>query len=516
MHLAWRYGADRIWIVNVGDIKPMELPIDFFLSYAWDPERWPYERLGEFSRSWAARQFGAEHAAAVVPLLDGYAKLNRQRTPELLEPDTYSLIHPREAERHLERWRELVAGAERLEAVLPAEAQDAFFQLVSYPVRASAIARELNVAAGLNRLYALQGRAAGATALAARVRALYEEDRALVTRYHTLGGGKWNHMMAQIKYGYTYWQVPPVEVLPAVSEARPNPGPEPALAVEGDPHGRPRWGTPAPVLPSIDHLRRNTRWIELFNRGDAGFSYEAKVEAPWLRVTPASGRVEDQVRLEVGADWPAVPEGATEAFVSIETSARERFRVRVPIADTRPAAGAPAGTFLEADGHLAIDAAHYARAVDEGGSTWKTLADFGRGAGAVTLFPVLGPERAPGGRAPRLEYDLQLAGARPVTLEFQFAPSLDFQPGEGLRFAWSLGGAAPEVVKLGTWQTLQTWEKAVADSVRRVAVKADVAAGHQVLKYWQVTPGVVLERIVIDAGGLRPSYLGPPESPRLP
>jgi hypothetical protein len=129
---------------------------------------------------------------------------------------------------------------------------------------------------------------------------------------------------------------------------------------------------------------------------------------------------------------------------------------------------------------------------------------------------VLGPERAPGGRAPRLEYDLQLAGARPVTLEFQFAPSLDFQPGEGLRFAWSLGGAAPEVVKLGTWQTLQTWEKAVADSVRRVAVKADVAAGHQVLKYWQVTPGVVLERIVIDAGGLRPSYLGPPESPRLP
>ena len=516
MHLAWRHGADRIWIVNVGDLKPMEFPIEFFLSYAWDPARWPYEELDEYTRAWAEREFGADHAAAVAGLVGGYAKLNRQRTPELLEPDTYSLVHYREAARHLAQWRELVAGAERIEAALAPESRDAFFQLVLYPVKASAVVRELYVAAGLNRLYALQGRAAGTTAMAARVRALYAEDRALVARYHGLGGGKWNHQMAQLKLGYTYWQTPPIEVVPAVSEARPNPGPEPGLALEGDPHGRPRWGTPAPVLPSLDRIRGQTRWIELFNRGDTAFTFEAAGDQPWLRVTPETGRVEDQVRLEVGADWPSVPPGATEAFVTVETDAGARFRVRVPIAPTAPAPGAPPGTFVETDGHIAIDAPHHTRAVDEGELRWKTLPGFGRTTGGVTLFPVLAPERRPGGASPRLEYDLQFAGDREVTLEFHFAPSLDFQPGEGLRFAWSLGDAPPQVVKLGTAESLSAWEKAVADSVRRVAVKARAAAGHQVLKYWYVTPGVVLERIVIDAGGLRQSHLGPPESPRLP
>ena len=83
------------------------------------------------------------------------------------------------------------------------------------------------------------------------------------------------------------------------------------------------------------------------------------------------------------------------------------------------------------------------------------------------------------------------------------------------RSAWSLGDGAPQVLKLDTMQSNRSWEQAVADSVRRVSAKTRVTAGHNVLSFWRVTPGVVLERIVVDAGGLRPSYLGPPESPRL-
>jgi len=84
MHLAWQLEANRIWIVNVGDLKPMEFPTEFFIRYAWNPARWPYEKLEEYSRQWAARQFGTEHAAEVAALVNGYSKLNRRRTPELL------------------------------------------------------------------------------------------------------------------------------------------------------------------------------------------------------------------------------------------------------------------------------------------------------------------------------------------------------------------------------------------------------------------------------------------------
>jgi hypothetical protein len=101
MNLAWQYGADRIWIVNVGDLKPMEFPIEFFLRYAWAPARWPHEKLGEFGRLWAEREFGPVHAAEVAELVDTYTKFNGWRKPELLAPDTFSLVNYNEAERVL-------------------------------------------------------------------------------------------------------------------------------------------------------------------------------------------------------------------------------------------------------------------------------------------------------------------------------------------------------------------------------------------------------------------------------
>jgi hypothetical protein len=514
MHLAAQYDATRIWIVNVGDLKPMEFPIEFFLTYAWNPERWPYERLGAYADAWAARQFGQAHAAEIAALINGYSKLNRRRTPELLDPDTLSLVHYREAERVLEERRRQVAAAEALETALDPRYRDAFYQLVLYPVKASAVVQEIYVAAGRNRLYAVQGRVS-ANREAARARALFDEDAALAKRYNSLNGGKWVHMMDEINMGYTYWQSPPVEVMPAVSEIRPNAGPEPALALEGDPYGRPRWGTPPETVPSIDRIRRNTRWVDVFNRGNAPFTFTASGDQPWLRVMPASGTVNDEQRLEIGADWATVPATATEAWLTIETSAGVRFKVRVPIAPTEVAPRSPAGTFVETDGYLAIDAPHFGSAIGQGAIAWQTLPDFGRGLGGVTVSPVLAAEVAPGGASPRLTYDLQFAKAKEVTIEFQFAPSIDFQPGDGLRFGWSIGAAAPQVLRLETAKSTATLEQAEAESIRKVSARVRVDAGHHVLSFWYVTPGVVIERIVIDAGGLRPSSLGPPESPRL-
>jgi lysophospholipase L1-like esterase len=122
----------------------------------------------------------------------------------------------------------------------------------------------------------------------------------------------------------------------------------------------------------------------------------------------------------------------------------------------------------------------------------------------------------PGGESPRLEYDVWLEKAGDVTVELQCAPSLDFLPGQPLSLAVSFGDEAPQAVKLGTWSSDAAWDKAVSDSVRRISGKHRInAPGGQVLKIWFVTPGVVIERIVIDAGGVKPSYLGPVESPRL-
>lgn len=90
MHLAWEYNARQIWIVNVGDIKPMEFPISFFLDYAWNPERIDAGDIQQYTTQWAAAQFGSTYAKEIADILAKYAKYNGRRKPELLDANTYS------------------------------------------------------------------------------------------------------------------------------------------------------------------------------------------------------------------------------------------------------------------------------------------------------------------------------------------------------------------------------------------------------------------------------------------
>ena len=136
MNLADHYGADRIWIVNVGSLKLKELPVSFFLNLAWNPQRWPKEKIPEFTRLWAQQQFGAAYAERIAGMLDRYTKYNGWRKPELLEPDTFSLVNYREADRVLADWKSIAAGAETLDRDLPENERAAFFELVLYPVKA--------------------------------------------------------------------------------------------------------------------------------------------------------------------------------------------------------------------------------------------------------------------------------------------------------------------------------------------------------------------------------------------
>ena len=511
MNLAWHYEANRIWIVNVGDLKPMEFPIEFFLSMAWNPARWTAETLNEYTLAWAEREFGSAPAAEIAALMSGYTKLNARRKPEMLAPDTLSLVHYREAERVLGEWRDLTSRAERVNERLSPEARDAFFQLVLYPVKASAVVQELHVAAGLNQLYARQGRTA-ANREAARVRELFAEDGALVDRYHALGNGRWNHMMDQINLGYTFWQQPEAEAMPAVSEIRPHPRASMALAIEGSVKSWPSYGAGQAQLPPLDRMGVPSRWIEVFNRGAAPFTFTAEADQPWITLSSAGETVNEQVRLEVGVDWPAAPLGASHAVITVATN-EERQRVHLPVRNV----AAPEGFsgFVETDGHIAIEAPHFSRAVGEGDTRWLTLPDFGRTRGGMIISPVTAASRQPGPSTPRLEYDVHLSTTGDVSVEFHCAPSLDFQSGDGLRFAVSFDDGTPQEVKLDTWATLQTWERAVGDGIRRVVTRHRFdQPGPHVLKFWMVTPGVVLERVIIDTGGVRPSYVGPPETRR--
>lgn len=514
MHLAWQHDAKRMWIVNVGDLKPMEVPIEFFLNYAWNPAAWPAERLPEYLRLWAAREFGPEHASEIAGLVEGYTRFNGRRKPEQLEPGTYDVVHYDEAGRVEREYAALAERARKVAARLRPEQRDAFFQLVQYPVAASANMNALYVAAGLNRHYATQFRST-TNDMAARVRALYQEDARLAQQYHALGGGKWKHMMSQTRFGYTGWDSPLRNVLPAVQEIDVPAAAEMGVAVEGGARASGAWGVSGLTLPELDELSKKPRYLDIFNRGRAPFDFRIEASQPWVVLSEVKGKVSGERRVTVDVRWDEVPPDAPPAVLTVVGANGARVKVDVPLRRAAPLAAANAKGFVETDGVVSIEAGHFARAVAPEGRSWLTIPGHGRTLSGVTTLPVAAPAQDLG-QGMRLEYDVNLLRSGAVAVQVTLAPTLKFLPGAGFRYAVSIDDEAPQVVNVHADESESHWAKIVSDGAAVFTTQHRVnAPGRHVLKFWALDPGLVVQKLVIDAGGLKPSYLGPPESPRL-
>ena len=219
MNLAHEYGANKIWIVNVGDLKPMEFPMDFFLSMAWNPEAWPKDKLADFTQQWAAQQFGPKYSSDIAEIISKTLKFNGRRKPELLDLPTYSLTNYNEDNRVLADYEKVVDAAEKTSTEIPAQYRPAFFELVLHPAKSYEQVLALYIAAAKNHLYA-EHHDARANYWADQVEKLFAADQALTDYYnHTLLDGKWNHMMDQTHIGYTYWQEPPKNTMPIGNSA---------------------------------------------------------------------------------------------------------------------------------------------------------------------------------------------------------------------------------------------------------------------------------------------------------
>ena len=521
MHLAYEYEATRIWIVNVGDLKPMEYPISFFMDYGWDPKEIPYEKLGDYTESWARQQFGPEHSVEISSLLTGYTQLLALRKPEMTDPKTFSLAAYDEAENVLSAWQGLRDRAEKLAESMPAAQKDAFFELVYYPVVASANLVEMYVDAAKNDLYAVQGRAS-ANEMAFRVGDCFELDAQLADRYNReIAGGKWPHMMDQKRFGWTYWEQPPINRAPAVSCVRPLDSGAIGVALPGLPFAWPENDIfqPKPFPMPLREGSAVPAIIELFNRGNKSVKWTATTSDAFANLlfdedtgksfSDTLGDSEDE-EFELVVDWSKVPAEAKETTVIVEgmgPTGPAKVVFRFPLV-RRPDTRLPV-----VDGAaIAFEAAAYSRAVPGEDVSWQVLDNFGLGYGrnAVTSVPAVHPRVTPGGASPHLEYDVYFAKAGSYGVQLQVAPTLNFLSGDGIKVAVSLDDAAPQVLVVGTKVNSRDWEKAVSEGVRKLDFSVDVAnPGAHTLKVWYVDPGVTLRQMIVDTADAFPSYLGP-------
>jgi hypothetical protein len=426
MNRAYAHGADRIWIANVGDIKPAEIGIEFFLQMAWDIKRWDHQNLPDFLHEWAKREFGERRSERIAQIMDRYYRLNFQRKPEHLQwwlpqqPLQLSPFTVSEIEQRLEAFAFLKGRAMRTGNLLRENQRDGFFQLVEYPVIGAALANERYFMGERAAVAAANGQEAAAKEFAAKAEAAGVQLTNLTEHFDkTVSAGKWKGLM-QLEPADRQWR---------------------GMRIE------------PPKVPELTN---------------------SSVDYSWKLAKP------------------------------------ERSASRAKDADVRK--------FVEIDGVVSIEAEHFSSSKEGNRAQWEVIPGLGRSGDSVTVLPatMYSVDVADiAAAAPRLDYEIQFKTAGEFTVQFQLIPTHPTAASGKLRLAVALNDQTPQLVTLDVRDGSTEWAQGVLNATRVLSTRLKVpAAGTHVLRVHGPDTGVVMDKIVIDCGGLKqnPGYLGPEET----
>lgn len=216
MQLTYEYGVDRLWVLNVGDLKPMEYPITLFLDLAWNPTKYTAGNIKDHTLGFCCQQFGEDQAAEAARILNLYSKYAGRITAEMLDRTTYNL-QSGEWKQVSDEFIKLEAEALRQYMTLPEESRDAYFQIILFPIQALANVYEMYYAQAMNH-YLYKANDPAANWWADKVEACFARDKFLTNQYNNeMADGKWKNMMIQKHIGYRSWNDNfPEDTLPMV------------------------------------------------------------------------------------------------------------------------------------------------------------------------------------------------------------------------------------------------------------------------------------------------------------
>ncbi|KAK2754419.1 hypothetical protein FQN54_007063 [Arachnomyces sp. PD_36] len=540
---AYLRGADQMWVINVGDIKPMELPFGFAMDLAWDNSKIDFSTIPEYLLAYASREFGGEDAEEIADILMELNLLLALQRYENVEPSTYSYVNYLEAENIMKRWRDITDKAQTLYDGMPEEYKPAFYQLVYYPVKSGSVFYELQLSLGRNDLYALERRNS-ANELASTALVHFDEDFDLTEGYDSLLGGKWKNIMRQARYGWTDSWVPPARdmisglsyvqlrqnTVPALGDvgvvAEGTIPPNPGLWCESCDASKPMEDDFRPTVPLLDPYSPKSRWVDLYMRGDYRVPkpWSVKPEYDWISVSPSKGTLSEDVpdqRLSISVNWDAVPEGFDDiASVEVNSTNGDYEIFSVPVRNIR----APSGFkgYPETDGIMSMEGPHFQDSSFSGDVSLTRIPYLGTRStsGSLALRPFKDAHESPEDcMSSYVEYKFYLFKTAPLNATLYFNMALDTDPALNLSYSATLDDTEPKFERLveqpeTVGDLPSTWEDAVVNGVWEVAATfGNVTSGEHVLRYSANSPEVYLEKVVLyTSEEVRPSYLGPPET----
>lgn len=522
MTRAYEYKIDDLWIVNVGDLKPHEMEISYFLDLAYDYDKWSAENtVDDYAKEWTKQQFGYDGVSDeiindIADLQLDYMKLNGIRRAEIVYSSTYSLTDSNEINRYIALAEDIYNRAYEIYDKLPAEVKDAYYQIVLYQAAGSANVNLMNMYSALNGMYAASG-STYANKYAELVKECLERDAEMTEHYNkVMANGKWNGMMQLTDdlghYNCTdwtlgEWSAPSAQYVAPESEAKL------IVNVDGSRNAAKAGGTAS--LPAFTSTNKEAYAITVSNGGKNKFDYTAEASADWIKLSKTSGTIYSGDTLAVTVDWAKVSADSTGTIAITGADGSVTVNVTAKSVNT---SGLDDMTFVGKDGITGMEAAHYASSDNGSSEGWINVENYGSTVSTIKTKP-FNKDYTLDGNAPYVEYKVYAETAGDYTLRIYATPSNPTTTIGDVTFGLAVnGGNAEECSSLAAGFIAGDhgthWGDGVLRNIHDEDFTVTLNEGVNTIRIYQLSSGFSLQKLALAAPGVSfgNAYTGPAES----
>jgi hypothetical protein len=482
--------------------------------------------------NWATSIFGKEHGKKIQSVLWEYYQLAFERRPEFMgwsqtEPTTRTtyteynhFYFGDEAQKRIDRYNALEAEVKTLRKQMTTKLNNVFYQLVYYPVVGASWINKKFLYRDKYHRYARQNRLS-AYEYAQLSKAAYDSIVKETEYFNTqLTAGKWKYMMSMSPRDLPVYQPPVLSEMTIDSTGNWNIVPEGYVTNDSSLSG----GKSLMSLPSFDNLSRQKYFVDIFLSKNESVKWNAVTSHSWIRLSKNSGilgpqKGKKQIRIWVSIDWDKFIKNEKSEGVITFVSGDKRKVVKLQAVKIYKPELAGYKGFIENNGFVSMQAAGFTRQTNSGSNQWNVISDFGYTGKVLQSFPlsIEGNALTAADSIKRMnavvEYDFYTFSSMSPSLTVFALPTHPINNNYSLRYAVSIDDGRLQIVDIKTTGRSGEWKQNVLrNRAERIIEMPFLKAGKHTLKIYAVDPGVILDEIRIDTGGLIKAYSTVPET----
>lgn len=522
--MAYEYGIKDLWIVNVGDIRPDELPLSYYMDLAYDYEGMGIDHPNEtdkYLKQWVETQFGAyledeDVKEDIVAALKAYTRIHGNKRPETVKPDTYHVTNFDESYKMIVLCNKLISLCDSIEEKMPKECKDAFYGLVYYPAVAGANVQLMNLYAGQNWFLAKNGIFA-----ANNYKKLVEKcvvlDKKMQDFYNEkMADGKWKGMMLSAHVCFENWNDEnwhyPETVDCKEGNNRLNVYVEGAQAFVSE--GK-------ISLPEFTSEGKEKYRLVVANSKDEAILPKLTCNTDLIEIAKCENEFESLETFFISVNDKALPNVCDITDIPFEITVEANSCVVIVKGNIVNSNGVSFDelTFVERDGYVSLEAERFSKENEYEGYAYKKLTEYGKTLSTMKIFPV-DRNFDELKKSPSLTYYIYIREGGEYTLRGITAPTNNLMDGRNMRYAISFDDKEAVECKTildegynigGGNAYAKDWGEGVLNNCHYGECKISLTPGVHSFTLYGMEAGVALQKFVLYKGDYKPSFFGPSE-----